>query len=522
MSERMFKLEIGSHFFKIYCPVTSTWSENSWDKLQHTVLQFIRRYTYFRYEKGKDNKPMLKDTTVYASKTNDRKEYRFHIQLLKEFIEFMEEVYITPDRYEVTYREIYKADKINFKLIDDISLRDYQEDARQFVLMPIGNNRSRLMEIQTGKGKGILSLACIETIKERTAIVIGAQYIEKWVKEITEVSTLSDNDIYIVKGSKSLKYLIDLAKEDLLNYKIIVFSIQTLRNYYKEYEENPYELELVGYGCNPDYLFETLKIGTMIIDEVHQNIHAVYRMMTYTHIPLIIGLSATFLSDNAVIKRVQMAMFPLEVRYDKMALDVYTRIYAINYSFNNFNKNIIRTSEYGSNNYSHNAFEKSILKNWRLKEGYLKLILHLFRRIYLEDSDSRDKIMIFASSINMCYEIKKHIQKHYKEFDVRTYVEGQPLEDALEPNVIITTYQSGGTAIDIPNLRFVLQTVSISSTTANIQILGRLRKLPDRETKFYYIYCRQLSKQYFYHQRRMEIYRSRALSIKELESTVSV
>ena len=67
--------------------------------------------------------------------------------------------------------------------------------------------------------------------------------------------------------------------------------------------------------------------------------------------------------------------------------------------------------------------------------------------------------------------------------------------------------------MDIPNLRVVIQTVSVSSIQANIQNFGRLRKLKDRDTKYCYLYCNNIPKQKDYHMRRVELFRDRAASI---------
>jgi len=46
--------------------------------------------------------------------------------------------------------------------------------------------------------------------------------------------------------------------------------------------------------------------------------------------------------------------------------------------------------------------------------------------------------------------------------------------------IVVTTPQSLSTGIDKPNLRVVIQTVSISSEVTNVQSAGRLRDLKDR------------------------------------------
>jgi hypothetical protein len=77
----------------------------------------------------------------------------------------------------------------------------------------------------------------------------------------------------------------------------------------------------------------------------------------------------------------------------------------------------------------------------------------------------------------------------------------------------VTTIISAGTAVDKANLRTVIQTVSVSSTVANIQNLGRLRKLDDgKDVRFAYLYAENIRKQVQYHHRREDLFAPRCAS----------
>ena len=68
-----------------------------------------------------------------------------------------------------------------------------------------------------------------------------------------------------------------------------------------------------------------------------------------------------------------------------------------------------------------------------------------------------------------------------------------PYENIIEPDIRVTTIISGGTAIDIPNLRTLILN-NIKSPVANLQTMGRLRDLQNRDVKFYYLYSEQIAK----------------------------
>lgn len=354
------------------------------------------------------------------------------------------------------------------------------------------------------------SLASIGTIKTRTMIAILPTYIDQWAKEITKILNVKPKDIMIVKGSAQMEGLIGLGQDNALKAKFIIISIPTMRNFFKnfEYNVNDYKSEDI---C------KILGVGTVIVDETHQHLHAVYNLLLHTHVPRVIGLSATLLSDDAIIKKVQHCMFPKEIRFDKVKLDQYIKVYAIAYRFLNFYKANLRTSERGSNNYSHNAFEKSILLNKEVSAKYLNFIVELIEKAYNKDYVKGDKLLIFASSIAMCTAITKHVRKEFPDFTVERFVEDDPYENMLKPDIRVSTILSCGTGKDIPNLRATIMTTSVSSTVSNIQALGRLRKLPDRDVKFYYVFCEQIPKHCQYHSSKKQLFQDRVASIKELK-----
>jgi hypothetical protein len=67
--------------------------------------------------------------------------------------------------------------------------------------------------------------------------------------------------------------------------------------------------------------------------------------------------------------------------------------------------------------------------------------------------------------------------------------------------------QTAGTAIDIPLLHTVIQTVNVSSLQANEQNHGRLRDLPGKDVMFLYLYSKDIQKHKQYHLKRMNIFR---------------
>ena len=116
----------------------------------------------------------------------------------------------------------------------------------------------------------------------------------------------------------------------------------------------------------------------------------------------------------------------------------------------------------------------------------------------------------------MCTVIADFLKKHLPDFDVRRYIEGDPYSNLMDADIRVTTTQSGGTGHDMKGLTDVILTNCIQSIQQNIQILGRLREIPDGETRFYYLTCYSLEKQMKYHFDKIEMLKERAKSFEIL------
>jgi len=509
-----FKVVVYSHFFVVIRPNP---------RAIGLLLRFCSKYTQYSYIREKGQKPAYKPFKIYASKISNNEEYRFHIGQYSDFIKMLENNFITEDLYTIEYSSFIEPEYIDIKLKDGWKLKDYQEDVLKFIIEEEPtDNHSRLVSLPTGGGKTVVSLAAIAEIKNRTVIAVLPGYIDKWASDITTVLNVKPSDVMTIQGASQLKSLINIALDETLTAKFIIISIRTIQSFYKAYEIDKKSDEMQSYSCMPDDLFPLLKAGTMIIDETHQHLHAVFKMLMYTHISKVIALSATLISNDSFLQKIHHLMFPKEIRFDKIKMDRYIKVYAIAYNFNDMARARIRTTEFTSTSYSHIAFEKSIIKQYQTLSNYLKLIEYFVKIGYIQDYIKGDKLIIYAASIAMCDEITKYLKRRYSYYDIRRYVEQDPYENVIDADIRVTTVLSAGTAVDIPNLRCTIMTNSIYSDVSNLQSLGRLRNLKDRDVKFYYIYCDQIKKQVEFHQHRKALFADRVASFKEFKSPVTV
>jgi hypothetical protein len=214
-------------------------------------------------------------------------------------------------------------------------------------------------------------------------------------------------------------------------------------------------------------------------------------------------------------------MFPSASVYGDSMIKKYTDVYAVAYGMQEHRKKIVKTTNYGSNNYSHIAFEQSVTKRTDLLEIYYRLIDTTIQDYYMPDYQPKDKLLIFVATIQFATQLTAYLKKKYPDKLVNRYCDDDPYENLMTGEIIVSTVLSSGTAVDIPHLRVVIQTVCISSPVSNIQSLGRLRKLKDRDVKFVYLYCENIGKHKDYHMKRVELFKDRVANIVYRRSRVS-
>ena len=438
--------------------------------------------------------------TAYVLHTN---QFIHFLHYLKELGDGLGEV----ERSEATdYEIVHHEYEVRPKWV----LRDYQEPIVEFIT----NNpvKSKMVSLQTGKGKSMLSLVALSQVGMRIGVCILPGFIEKWVGDIVSVHDAKTTDIMVVSGSKAIRGLIAMAHDKELTAKYYIFSSRTMQDYITTYEENPENCVLM-YGASPFEFFQLAGIGSLLVDETHMHFHAIFKVILYSNVQFQLGLSATMISDDSVVSRVHKIVYTDKQTYTLEELDKYADVYALAYSIPESMIRKVKTTNFGSNNYAHAAFENSMLKNRPHLDFYIQLITANMEVLYLDQYAQDDKCLIFVGTVKLATMLADIYKKLLPHLKVNRYCEDDPEENLYESDIIISTVISSGTAVDIKNLRVVLQTVTISSAPQNIQNLGRLRRLDDgKDVRFGYLFAENIRKQVQYHNRRQDLFAARVAS----------
>lgn len=492
------RIDVFSHNFKV-------------SKYQREFYLLLKEYCRPLIQTGLEPRPggrfvptMLK---VFAASNGIRTEMRFSISLLRGFFEWCRQRGYTNEHFDVVEHPRFTPKPLISKFLPSWELRDYQVPVVDFCVDPA--EPIRVCVVQTGKGKGLMSLKSAEAIAYRVIVIVPAMYTEKWYEEIQTMYKDVAKRMLMVKGFKQLCALTSLAKADALDADFIIVSATTMQIFIRNWEQDPHVIEEMC--CHPENFYEVIGAGTKIIDELHKGIHLNIKMDLYTNIPKSIYLTATIRASNPFINRMTEMAYPVEHRYKGLAYDKYIGVIAMEYRLQNPKaaRWIGKKREY-----SQTVYEGSIMRNKRMLDNYTVMVEDLVQDTYIDVMEPGQTCIVFAGSIDMCTHLAKALKRKYPHLKVGRYVGEDDYEVLMSCDIVVSTILSAGTAIDKAGLITVVMTVAVDSIQANEQTMGRLRRLkdwPDLTPKFYYLVCASIDKHITYHKNKVELLSDKAL-----------
>ena len=364
-----------------------------------------------------------------------------------------------------------------------------------------------------------LSLYALRAIGVRTAIILKGMYIDKWIGDIEEAYGAEKGALMVIRGIPQLRAAIEMARQGAFKPRVVVFSNKTMFMLMKYYEQHGVD-EFIP--VSPMDLYKHLGIGVRLIDEVHQEFHCNFRQDIYTHIPLTASLSATLEPDSPFIRDMYELVWPPGTWAPEMEYNKFIAVKSIWYRLNDPGKlrwlNFMRQ-------YSHTEYEKSILKHPQILQNYLDMIADLVVQLFMCKREPGQKMMIFVATVQMATIVQEMLANIYPNLIVNRYVSEDEYEDLVGADISVTTLQSAGTAVDIPNLRVTLMTTALSTKQGNIQVLGRTRPLigwPDVTPEFCFLSAKDVDKHVTYAKEKREKLSGKVKSFQDLQSDYRV
>ena len=499
---RSLHIEEYSHYFKVTRFNVRT---------KPIVLSFAGRLVQLKLtpnpNRQSKKKFIPKPDRIYAGMTKDKTEFRFHIHQLPLFLEHLQVNGLYDRDIERVKYTANEGKAVDFPNVDTREPRDYQIPQIEYLE---SDQPITVLTTQTGRGKTFMALKAIRTLGRRVFLTLTKDtYISKWKEDVKEAYGLKGGPVVVVKGKDSLAGLIELAKnKEMDEVKFIICSSKTMAMFIDAYENQDMGL-LEEYGCKPDELFELLDVGVKLIDEGHEHVHSTYRQFMYTHVRKSISLSATLVNDSLFVEKVIETMYPLSMRPKPTPYDKYIDVYNCTYSLSRENFRKINYKQRGMGSYSHVALEHSIMKSRELFKNYMGIVLAVAEELYFSKRKEGQKLLIFASTIDMCNMMVDHIKHLYPNEQIAKYTAEDDYETLLNTTIVISTLGSAGTGVDIPDLFTAISTVAVGSKVQNIQSLGRLRRLsrwPEVTPIFAYLSCLHISNHLDYHRKKLTLF----------------
>ena len=329
------------------------------------------------------------------------------------------------------------------------------------------------LNLDTGVGKTYCMVNSIITQGLKAIIICTKDSIKnQWIKTFLEMSTMKEDMIYDVTGSRDLE-AIRLGEIDC---DVYVTNHQTLWSYIKLYGEDK-----LG------EVFNNAGIGIKVYDEAHMCFNNILNVDMCTDVKYNYYLTATFgrgdQKEVAIYKRAFAALSRYGENIEKRRHTIFNIMY---YTSNATYKDNIRVqTNYGFNNYRFWDYCHNVDKD----ENIIYVLLKIINKLLFDDN-IEGKILITSPMIESADYIGDILKEKYPDIITGTIHSKKSKEDNKYnreyADIISTTIKSLGTGDDVNKLRVIINLDPHSSSIITKQLIGRLREYaPDKDTYFY-------------------------------------
>lgn len=341
------KITIGTHFFKI---------THFDDRLRDVIYKFLGNYVKYGLEKiPRSNRYKKVATAVYATRTLDKNEFRFHINQYSKFIQLMEANLVPKESVEIVTLDICTASPLDCSVKDGWVPREDQTPVLDYLID--SPYRSKLVGIQTGKGKDQPLTAKIKTPKGWTTmgdINVGDDVISRdgtstkviaiHPKETRDVYKITFYDgrqtecgaghlwkVFNVNVTKDKRWkLIDTEEIIRLlnnhNPRLYVELIEPQKSKDIELPIDPYVLGVIlGDAHIGKYLIDLATPDDFILDEVSKRLpkDLIINRKGYCNNSIIINKQFGDIKNNSLTKEFRNLNLSEKLSYEKFIPDVY-------------------------------------------------------------------------------------------------------------------------------------------------------------------------------------------------------
>lgn len=378
--------------------------------------------------------------------------------------------------------DAYPADKIQVELYTP-PRSDIQTVALSFMASQGEYKRNakytqQIINMDTGEGKSWCGVASTAFLSARTVIIVPfSKLLEQWRGSYINFTSVSDDEILIVKGRNVCRKILDGKYKDV---KVFIFMIDTLTSFQKTYG-NMETIELL----------RATNAYTKIVDEVHRDMKAISMVEALSNFRMNYYMSASAGRSERKENWMFNTLFRNVPRFGqafKTQDEKHINVMIKRYTFipNNQQIRSMVSPRVGLNS---RLYEKELVSappfQRKSFDDSMRVMLKWSKGL-LKDGN---KILILANTIAFITYIKE-IAEEFFPGDVSLYhgsLKPAEKEKALKSTVICATSSSLGTGADIKGIQHVYNCATYANWIDATQLPGRARKLDDPTVQV--VYC---------------------------------
>jgi len=482
--------------------------------VQDKIFGYLESLKLKEPKKLPGNRMIMELKKKYFGATEDGKEIYIHRKCLQDLLDYLANKGIPNSCTEIVHIPVPNGAPTKFELLPQYVLRDYQEIIKSDILRH--NLHSARIDLYTGYGKTLTSLAAAVDFGERVLVMVPPKYFGIWSEALEKTYKDIAGRWITISGSAELQKLIDRGLEnDLEDVDVVIVSSTTYRAYIDNYEKYGEKIDSLGFNVAPPRFHEACGFGLQINDEIQEDPGLLFRIDMYSNVKKQIYLSATPFTGNAFVTKMIDKQLPDSTQCRLPNYEVFINCLGLLYT-----EQKIKPQDYLTpfkNTYNHARYETVMMKNPKRKLDYFKMVARVAEGVFAKDRLPGQKLLVLCATVAFIEDLVDYIKEKYPDLQVNGHVSGSPYARLLENDITISTIKSSGTGVDIPNLRELILLQATGSKKDAIQILGRLRKLksfPDVTPKLTFMVCTTIPQHCRYADMHKENFAGRTLTFK--------
>lgn len=381
-------------------------------------------------------------------------------------------------QYEIIKRKItrpYAMEK-RYKLKKDVTLRPIQTSIMQKIIMSRQDSYNDwFVHLQTGLGKTVLATYMSISFGLKTMITcFSTTVLKQWIETYATKSNVPKEKILYINSGKILMNIVE-HKIKPTDYDVYICTPGILTEFGSRYDYM-YLTEI----------FDYLGIGLLVYDEAHRNMGNIAKINALTNVSNTLYLSADYGQGDPIKEKIYLNVIRnaevIEPEIEEKYETRNTKILVIDYDSqpNSIEKESI---------YNRYGFSSQYYMEYQLNRGIIFGVV-CFIIDTIKKTDTEFRTLILLTRIDHVDRMWNYLKSKYPQYEIGRYhsmMDSEEKEWSLNhANIIISTYQSFGTGVDTPDIKYVVG-LNQSNKVEDNQAAGRARPPKDGSSPMYFI-----------------------------------